>query len=115
MPRRKATRPARNPSGKGGFTENPENRHKGGFSPEHSVSFNYRKFLSLPERDFEKWLKEHPERTLAQSLAHKAAKRARKELPYLKEVTDRTEGKPAQAVDVTSKGQELTVSFVSVE
>jgi hypothetical protein len=58
-------------------------------------------------KEFREWLNEYPEdeRTMAQEIAHQAVLKARKQLLYLKEVTDRTEGKSPQSVDMTTAGE----------
>lgn len=98
-----------NPTGKGGFGENPQNRNDGRWARESSVSYQYNYLIRLSISDFKLWATEHPEteRTMAQQLAYEAIKRAEGDLPYLKEITDRTEGKPYQSIDLTSKGKSL--------
>jgi hypothetical protein len=51
--------------------------------------------------DLHVWKENNPNRTVAQELAWNAAYKARTELKYLVEVTDRTEGKPTQTVNMT--------------
>src|SRR5690554_6238553 len=90
-----------NPEGKGGFGDNPQNRNPGGWKKEDSISYQYNFLLRLTVEQFKQWEKEHPEnkRTVAQGLAYSAVLKARKELNYLKEVTDRTEGRPKQPIE----------------
>ena len=45
--------------------------------------------------------------TVAQKLAYNSIIESQKELGYLKEVTDRTEGKPYQTTDITSGGEKI--------
>jgi hypothetical protein len=98
-----------NPDGKGGFGDNPENRNPGGWKKEDSIGYQYRMLQRLTIEELEKWTDEHPKniRTVAQDLAYKALIKAQKELPYLKEVTDRSEGKAPQSIDMTTNGESL--------
>ena len=99
----------RNPTGKGGFAENPQNRSDGRWKAEDSISYQYRKLMSMTVEMFMLWTKNNPEsmRTVAQELAYNAVKHARADIKYLKEVTDRVEGRAPQLVDVTSNGQQI--------
>ena len=38
----------RNPTGKGGFGDHPENRNPGGWNPDFTFSYQYRRFLNMP-------------------------------------------------------------------
>jgi hypothetical protein len=92
----------RNPTGKGGFGDNPGNRNPGGWKKEDSIGYQYNKLIRMNEADFKKWLEENPEneRTVAQALAYSAVINAKNKLDYLKEVTDRSEGKALQKVEM---------------
>lgn len=110
----------RNPEGKGGFKDNPQNRSDGGWKKEDSIGYQYRMLQRLTIEELEKWIDEHPKsiRTVAQDLAYKALIKAQKELPYLKEVTDRSEGKAPQSMDITSGGEPIKgalVEFIGLE
>ena len=100
-----------NPTGKGGFKDNPENRNSGYWSAEDSISFQYKKLQKLTIEELEQWISQNPKslRTVAQDLAYKALVKAQKELSYLKEVTDRSEGKAPQSIDFTSGGEPLKI------
>jgi hypothetical protein len=108
----------RNPEGKGGFRDNPQNRSDGGWKKEDSIGYQYRMLQRLTIEELEKWIDEHPKniRTVAQDLAYKALIKAQKELPYLKEVTDRSEGKAPQSIDMTTNGETIkgaTIEFAN--
>ncbi len=110
----------RNPEGKGGFRDNPQNRSDGGWKKEDSIGYQYRMLQRLTIEELEKWIDENPKsiRTVAQDLAYKALIKAQKELPYLKEVTDRSEGKAPQSMDITSGGEPIKgalVEFIGLE
>jgi len=99
----------RNPTGKGGFGERPEDRSNGRWRKETSISYQYNRLIRMNIEEFKRWLIENPEgkRTMAQELAYQAIVKARTDLPYLKEVTDRTEGRAAQSIDMTSGGKPI--------
>lgn len=80
--------------------ENGNPRNPGGWKKEDSISYQYNKMLRMTVEEFKAWEKENPEseRTVAQGLAYSAVVKARGELNYLKEVTDRTEGRAQQRI-----------------
>ena len=98
-----------NPTGKGGFGDHPENQSGGRWSGDTSISHQYNKLIRLSVAEFLDWVKQTPEkdRTVAQELAYNSVVKARKDLAYLKEVTDRTEGKSLQRTDLTSAGDKI--------
>ncbi len=100
-----------NPTGIGGFQERPQDRNPGHWKAEDSISFQYKKLQRLTIEQLEQWIDQNPKsiRTVAQDLAYKALVKAQKELPYLKEVTDRSEGKAPQSIDFTSGGEPLKI------
>ena len=89
-----------NPSGKGGFAENPQNRNPGGWKSEDSISHQYKKLIRMTYKEVQKWLEEREEKglTLAEEIAYNNVLKARDILDYTKEVTDRTEGKAPQTI-----------------
>lgn len=100
-----------NPTGKGGFGDNPQNRNPGGWDKRGSISYQYNLLMRMtPEQ-----LKEYKPETVAQEIALariKAAKSGDKGLNDTKEVTDRTEGKAPQSVDITSGGERLPTVII---
>jgi hypothetical protein len=97
-----------NPTGKGGFGDHPEHRNPGGWRKEVSFSYQYKRFMSMSVADLKKYA-DTPEsnRTVVEDLAYSRVIAAKKSLPDIKEIADRTEGKPQQSVDVTSNGETL--------
>lgn len=100
-----------NPTGKGGFADNPQNRANGRWNKETSISYQYNYLIRLTGDELNQWLKDNPEntRTKAQQIAYKAVLKAESDIFYLKEITDRTEGKPAQFVQNDNYNHEITV------
>jgi len=90
-----------NPAGRGGFGDHPENRSNGGWKREMVFSYQYKRFLSMSIEEFNEFEKLFPEdkRTVVEDLAYKTVQRAENSLRYVKEITNRTEGKAKQLID----------------
>lgn len=103
-----------NPTGKGGFADHPENRNPGGWKKENTISYQYNRFLNMSPQQLKEFANTPDnERTVAMDIAYSQVLASRKSLPHTKEITDRTEGKAAQAIDITSGGE--TIQPVLVE
>ena len=98
-----------NPTGKGGFGDNPQNKANGRWSKDTSISYWYNHLIRMNISEFDIFKPE----TMAQQLAYNSVIEAKDELGYLKEVTDRTDGKSIQPTDVTSKGESINVQPVT--
>lgn len=92
-----------NQKGKGGFGDNPQNRANGRWSKDTSISYWYNQLIRMELEEFE----DFEPNTMAQRLAYQAVIESLSELNYLKEVTDRTEGKASQQTDITSGGEKI--------
>lgn len=92
----------RNPEGKGGFGDHPENRNPGGWKPEYTFSYQYRRFMNMTVEEFKAWIKttEEKNKTMVEELAYAAVLKARSDIRDRQEITDRTEGKAPQTVVV---------------
>jgi hypothetical protein len=106
-----------NPTGKGGFGDHPENRNAGGWKPEYVFSYQYRRFMNMTVEELEKYA-DTPvnERTVVEDLAYNRVVAAKQSLPDVKEITDRTEGKAQQSIDLTSGGdafEPVTVRIIN--
>lgn len=86
-----------------GFHTNPERRSDGRWKKEDSISYNYNLFLSFSEEEFA----EYVPKTKAQRIAYNRIKDAEDNLNDAKEITDRTEGKAPQSIDMTSKSERI--------
>lgn len=97
-----------NPTGKGGFKDNPQNRNPGGWKKEMVFSYQYRRFMNMTVEELREYSKkDDKERTVVEDLAYARVIAARKSLPDVKEITDRTEGKAPQSIDMTSNGESI--------
>lgn len=89
----------RNPQGKGGFGDNPQNRNPGGWRKEVSFSYQYKRFMAMTSKELAEWASTPSDkRTVVEDLAYARVVAAKKSLADVKEMTDRTEGKPAQMI-----------------
>jgi hypothetical protein len=97
-----------NPTGKGGFGDHPENRNPGGWKKEMVFSYQYRRFMNMTVEELREYSKkDDKDRTVVEDLAYARVIAARKSLPDVKEITDRTEGKAPQSIDMTSNGESI--------
>lgn len=104
-----------NPTGKGGFGDNPQNRNPGGWNKEMVFSYQYRRFMNMSVEELREYASQPDnKRTVVEDLAYKRVNAAQKSLPDVKEITDRTEGKPAQYIEQNISG-ELKTGTVDTE
>lgn len=100
-----------NPTGKGGFQERPGDRSNGTWDSTQSISFQYNKIMRLSPSELSTFKPE----TVAQEIAL-ARLRASRDIKFgladTKEITDRTEGKAAQAIDLTSSDGSMTPQVI---
>jgi hypothetical protein len=106
-----------NPKGKGGFGDNPQNRANGRWRKEDSIPYWQNYFLSLKVSEFKSWLENNPdkERTMAQEIAYITVTKSRKDLQYIREVTDRTSGKAQQFFDHTTGGEKINTVITTLK
>lgn len=100
---------APNPTGKGGFVDNPQNRSDGRWSKENSFSYWLNFFKAMKVTDFEVYKVNKPkeERCVAENLAFNRIVGASENLKEFQEVANRTEGKPMVSIDHTTGGEKL--------
>ena len=97
-----------NPTGKGGFGDNPKNRSDGRWSKENSFSYwyNYFKNLSVEEFKAEADIPDK-DKSVARELAYRRVINARTDIKEFQEVANRSEGMPKQSIDHTSQGTHI--------
>ena len=97
-----------NPEGKGGFQDRPEDISPGGWKKEMVFSYQYKRFMNMTVEELREYArKPDQERTVVEDLAYSRVIAAKKSLPDVKEITDRTEGKAPQSIDLTSLGKSV--------
>jgi hypothetical protein len=101
-----------NPEGKGGFGDHPENRNPGGWKPENSFPYQYKRFMNMGLEEFKEWQKNNPERTVVEDLAFTSVFKAKSEHKYLTEVANRADGMPRQSIDATSDGERIGIDIL---
>ena len=89
----------RNPNGKGGFGEHPENINYGGrMKNQERYGYWLDFFKNLTREEFKKYGTEHPEMSMAAFAAYSRIAKTIDELREFQEVANRTEGMPKQTV-----------------
>ena len=90
----------RNPDGKGGFGDNPQNRSNGTWDSKNTFSFQMNRFKNMTISELDFWNKNTPKeiRTVAEDLAFHRVFNAQKDLKEFEVVADRTEGKAPQTM-----------------
>jgi len=105
----------RNPTGKGGFGDHPENRNPGGWNKEMVFSYQYRRFMNMTLEEWNAFrVLPLDKKTVVEELAFNAVQRAKESLADVKEITDRTEGKAPQSIDMTSNGETISTPTVRI-
>lgn len=93
-----------NPTGKGGFGDNPQNRGDGSWDKTKVFSYQYRRFMNMSVEELKEYAKlPEKDRTVVEDLAYKRVIAAQNSLKDVKEITDRTEGKPMQSIELDTK------------
>lgn len=96
-----------------GFNKHPENISPGGWKKENTISYQYNRFLNMTPEQLKDYSKTPDnERTVAMDIAYSRVLASRKSLMDTKEITDRTEGKAPQAIDLTSSDGSMTPQVI---
>lgn len=92
-------RKAPNPTGKGGFKDNPQNSARGYWSKENSVPYYQKIFLKMHPKDFESYLINNPDATMAAKIAHASVVSSFEDFKHHKDLIDRTSGTATQHIE----------------
>lgn len=88
----------------------------GGWKKENTISYQYNRFLNMTPEELEAYSKvPKKDRTVAMDIAYQRVLASRKSLADVKEITDRTEGKAPQSVDLTSDGKPIQAPIIVSE
>lgn len=91
-----------NPTGIGGFRDNPQNRSSGHWSKEDSIPNQLNRFMRMGAKELAQWAKDNEETmTVAQGIALNILNRSLHNLSDAKEVIDRTSGKAKETIEQT--------------
>lgn len=93
-----------NPTGKGGFGDNPQNRHHGAWKKEDTPRYKLEQMMKLSEKELEDLVKDKEapyfERMLAYAMSQKDWK-------TMKKMIAEVYGTPKQSMDLTSAGKQI--------
>lgn len=105
-------RKAPNPTGKGGFGDNPQNRNPGGWKKEDTPRYKLEQMMKLSTAELQEIVDEPLYPAFEQKLAKAIIDGQWREI---KEMIQEVYGKPQESVDVTSKGEQVgaVISFES--
>ena len=103
-----------NPTGKGGFGDNPQNRSNGKWKKENSISYQYNRLLAMTEEEYNAFKPVTNAEKIARRRIERAIRDDDESLKETKEITDRTEGRAKQDIniDVDEKSAPLIRGFV---
>lgn len=107
----KQVKKAPNPTGKGGFGDNPQNRHNGAWKKEDTPRFKLEQMMKLPETELKKLAKDTNAPLFERKIAIALAKGDWKEI---REMIHEVYGRPQESVDVTSSGDKITGITVEI-
>lgn len=94
-----------NPTGKGGFGDNPENRSDGRWSKDTSITYWYNAILRMTDDEYDNFIPTTRAQRLAMRRIESALGTDELALKNTKEITDRTEGKPKQDIDMNIESE----------
>lgn len=95
---------APNPTGKGGFGDNPQNRNPGGWKKTDSLRFKIEQASYLDNDELQAIVDDQQEATLLRKFAEATLDADWK---MIKEITEMLYGKPKESVDVTTQGESI--------
>jgi hypothetical protein len=91
-----------NPTGKGGFADNPQNIGSGHWSKEDSIPYQYNFLMRMTTDELSQWARDNQKKmTVAQAIALNRIQASLTSLPDAKEITDRTSGRAKETIEHT--------------
>ncbi len=103
------TKQVPNPTGKGGFGDNPQNRHNGAWKKESTPRYKLEKMMELSQDELYEIFHDTEAPLFERKLASSIAKGDWK---TLREMISEVYGTPRQSLDVTSGGEQLKPTLV---
>ena len=105
-----------NPTGKGGFQDRPGDISPGGWKKENVFSWQYKRFMNMTTDELEEYQQQPAGNHLVvEELAYQRIMAAKASLPDVKEISDRTEGKAHESLDITTDGESLNITKLTDE
>ena len=98
-----------NPTGKGGFKDNPQNRNPGGWCKEDTPRYKLEQMMKLPAEELKKVAEDSTAPLFEQKLAIAIKNGQWREI---KEMIQEVYGKPNENIDLTSGGDKLSPLMV---
>ena len=83
-----------------GFHTNPERRNNGKWDKDESISYWYNKLLRMPNDEFDNFIPANSTQRIAHARIINACGTDEQALRATKEITDRTEGRARQGIDM---------------
>ena len=102
---------APNPTGKGGFGDNPQNRNPGGWKKTDSLRYKIEQASYLDAEELQAIIDDPKEATLLRRFAEATLKA---DWRMIKEITEMLYGKPKESVDVTTGGESINMPVVRI-
>lgn len=94
----------RNPSGKGGFGDNPQNRNPGGWRKQDTPRYKLEKMMKLSHKELQEFALDEDQPLFDRKLAKFIADGDWK---TIKEMVSEVYGTPKQSLDLTSAGEQI--------
>lgn len=100
-----------NPTGKGGFGDNPQNRNPGGWVKKDTLRYKIEQASHLDRDELLAIIYDPKEAMLLRKFAEATLKA---DWRMIKEITEMLYGKPKESVDVTTGGQTINTPTVRI-
>lgn len=94
----------RNPNGKGGFADNPQNRNPGGWKKEDTARYKLEKIMKMSDDEIAEYIGDKHTPVFEKRMATSVSNGQWREIEGM---INQVYGKPQESVDVTSKGESI--------